>query len=472
MRCKVVYGPPGTGKTSTLLDFVEAEVEQGTAPGRIAFVSFTKSAAEEAVSRASLRLGVQRKSLRHFRTLHSAAFSALGLSRGEMLVDYSEFANAAGIKISKALDEDAAFGENLGDAFLHAHSLCRSVLRPYGAVRLEYGLRTSEHLYERLERQLIDYKAQTKRVEFVDLPDLYIANCDPLDVDVAIIDEAQDLTPQQWRMARHACRRAKRIYIAGDDDQAIYQWAGADALHMLGIEGEQIVLSHSYRLPQLLQRYSQLISGRIEHRKPKQWFGTDAEGELNLHAQWAKIPFDNGESWLVLARNRMFLRGVSTMLEHRGMHFSLNGRQRLSPDENVLIDARFALLRGERVKGVVMRKLLNASDLNSDVFRPTDLVSRDVIRGPMDRLLSRWPQWKRLYAARLRDGINGAIDVTTIHQSKGREADNVVLLPDVSAATWAANGDAEHRTFYVGATRARKRLFILPPTQEYHYQMP
>ena len=43
--------------------------------------------------------------------------------------------------------------------------------------------------------------------------------------------------------------KAKRIYIAGDDDQAIFNWAGARSEYLLNREGNRIILDKSYRLP-------------------------------------------------------------------------------------------------------------------------------------------------------------------------------------------------------------------------------
>jgi superfamily I DNA/RNA helicase len=58
------------------------------------------------------------------------------------------------------------------------------------------------------------------------------------------------------------------------------------------------------------------------------------------------------------------------------------------------------------------------------------------------------------------------ITVSTIHGSKGGEADNVVLYTDLSTAADAAmqiNPDDMHRVFYVGVTRTRKNLYIVEP---------
>ena len=48
------------------------------------------------------------------------------------------------------------------------------------------------------------------------------------DFDVVFIDEAQDLSPLQWKLYDLLKQKATDIYLAGDDDQAIFAWAGAD----------------------------------------------------------------------------------------------------------------------------------------------------------------------------------------------------------------------------------------------------
>ena len=46
--------------------------------------------------------------------------------------------------------------------------------------------------------------------------------------DVVFIDEAQDLSLMQWDMAKSIWNKTADSFIAGDDDQAIFRWAGAD----------------------------------------------------------------------------------------------------------------------------------------------------------------------------------------------------------------------------------------------------
>jgi superfamily I DNA/RNA helicase len=83
----------------------------------------------------------------------------------------------------------------------------------------------------------------------------------------------------------------------------------------------------------------------------------------------------------------------------------------------------------------------------------------------MDKL----PITDRAYVtALLRRGekFNGRprITASTIHGSKGGEADNVVLLTDLSTAAdiqFQQSPDDTHRVFYVGVTRAKQNLYIV-----------
>jgi superfamily I DNA/RNA helicase len=58
------------------------------------------------------------------------------------------------------------------------------------------------------------------------------------------------------------------------------------------------------------------------------------------------------------------------------------------------------------------------------------------------------------------------INISTIHGSKGGEAENVVLFTDLSPAALKSSEyspDDLHRVFYVGVTRTIQNLFIVDP---------
>ena len=106
-------------------------------------------------------------------------------------------------------------------------------------------------------------------------------------------------------------------------------------------------------------------------------------------------------------------------------------------------------------------------------------VSRDK---PWFEALKNIPITKSIYIrAVLRRGENirkqPRIKLSTIHGSKGGEADNVMLLTDLSygpykSSTETQQGrDDEARVFYVGMTRAKKKLVIVRRTDaQFEYE--
>ena len=94
-----IFGPPGTGKTTRLINIVKEELDRGTAPDKIAFMSFSKKAAEEARERAAQSLGIDDQQMIWFRTLHSFAFNVLGMSGKQVLKgnDYNKIGDLLGL---------------------------------------------------------------------------------------------------------------------------------------------------------------------------------------------------------------------------------------------------------------------------------------------------------------------------------------------------------------------------------------
>ena len=71
-------------------------------------------------------------------------------------------------------------------------------------------------------------------------------------------------------MVRSLWANANKTYIAGDDDQAIFKWAGADVDHFIALKEEVNdikVLDQSYRIPGgPIHELSQKIISKVQNR--------------------------------------------------------------------------------------------------------------------------------------------------------------------------------------------------------------
>ena len=104
-------------------------------------------------------------------------------------------------------------------------------------------------LCQQIKQDLEDFKRDFTMFEFSDMISQFVKKdkCPPLDV--VFLDEAQDLSPLQWDMFFYIESRCKRSYIAGDDDQTIYSFQGADPTIFINLEGTLDPQTESRRVP-------------------------------------------------------------------------------------------------------------------------------------------------------------------------------------------------------------------------------
>jgi len=91
-----------------------------------------------------------------------------------------------------------------------------------------YSQDIDKHLLQILKDEVDNYKAAYGLVDFTDMIEKFNVSELCPKYDVVFVDEAQDLSPIQWKMYDILKKNSKHIILAGDDDQAIYGWAGAD----------------------------------------------------------------------------------------------------------------------------------------------------------------------------------------------------------------------------------------------------
>lgn len=483
----IFLGPPGTGKTTKLIATVEQEMANGIRPDKIAFVSFTKKAADEAADRACEKFKLPRKALPYFRTLHSLAFRELGLRRGDVIgkTQYKELSNLLGVEFTGYYQqEEGLSGGKEGDVLLFIDTLARtrmvSLEQQWRELNTDINYATAKQFHD----VYAQYRKDVAMYDYTDFLEQYIDQCSPLNIDVAVIDEAQDLSALQWKVARLATQNAKRVYIAGDDDQAIYQWSGADIEYFLNLKGEKIVLDKSYRLPKKVFDLADRIIGQISHRYRKNWCPRDDDGQVIYHNDPAYIKFDDYPGdWLLLARNNYFLPKLRDLVEDQGVVYSYRGKLSIDPNHVLAIKIWERLRNGREVDAEHVRLLFEYTEQKIKV--QSGAYTREKIE-QVSKLTFAWPwyislvgihyntrnYYRTVLARKNTLDVVAEAHISAIHGAKGGEADNVLLLSDMSYNSYSElqhTPDSEHRVFYVGITRARNRLHIVQPQTNRYY---
>jgi superfamily I DNA/RNA helicase len=464
---------------------MEEELARGTEPARLAYVSFTRAAIREAVERMVARFPLTGRDLPYCRTIHSLTFFVGGLCRGRVLgpEHVEELSKYLGVRIQtrnpwevgeEILDDDGTRG-------IFLEGLARSMCRPLREVWETSDERLSWQWLEWCAESLRKFKREQCLLDYTDMLEAYVAAGDPVDVDVAIIDEAQDLTMLQWQVVRKAFGGAKRLYISGDDDQAIYRWAGAAVDEFLALKADAVeVLPCSYRLAPAIFEYSQSIIRHVGNRFAKHFSPVPGrEGRVIRYGSLEQVDIEPWRSWLLLARNRRDLAQYHVLLKRRGLPYISRMGPSVNAEDARAIEGWLALQAGGSISGA-LANLICARAGAAERFEPDAQISRfsslDFTKRWYNSMVRMEPSKRAYYSAILENGFSltapPTIHVETIHGVKGAEAEEVVLLTNLSKRTYRNfinRPDDEIRVWYVGATRTRSNLHIVEHTQAHRY---
>jgi superfamily I DNA/RNA helicase len=228
---------------------VQRELAADVHPTQIGYFAFTRKAATEARDRAIQKFPALNQALDFpwFRTLHSLAYRCLGITSKDMMATehYAEFAKEAGIELGIEKGEEE-FAIKADHPILNEVNIARIKGKDLRQHYNESRMTIEWHHFEYVDRAYRHYKASRGLLDFTDLLEKVIEEPERLpSLKTLIIDEAQDLSQLQWRLVKELIERAEHTYIAGDDDQAVYTWAGADVDSFLTLEGQVKVLDQS-----------------------------------------------------------------------------------------------------------------------------------------------------------------------------------------------------------------------------------
>jgi DNA helicase II / ATP-dependent DNA helicase PcrA len=498
---EVLLGPPGTGKTTALMKIVQKFLEDGLQPHQICFVTFTKRGADEAKYRAMEKFSFGADDLPWFRTLHSLAFRFHNLDRTDVMgySNYIDICNMLGLTISsRRIDEDSYVSTTTrGDRLFFMENLARSMRVPLKQIHEKFVNDDIQYAeLELLEKTLQDYKRIRQKMDFTDMLVHFVKMNQAPDVEVLIVDEAQDLTRLQWEMVDVLSRNVKHFYIAGDDDQAIYTWAGADIETFLSVKGERKVLDQSWRVPSSVHVVANKIVQKIHTRAEKVYLPRDFPGKIEHHQDFTTIDMSKG-TWLLLARNQLFLPQYSDYCLEKGHLYEAKHGSQIPEGAGRVILNWEKLRRGEKLRAYEAKEIYNFMRVKTRVkfgFKklldalPDEqmidiieletrfgLICTDIWRIALNMLQ---PHIIGYFVESLKRGEkitrDPRIRINTIHGVKGGEAENVVLMTDMTKRTFEEfqrNPDNEHRVWYVGVTRAKSTLYVISPRTPYFYDL-
>lgn len=539
-RSLVLIGPPGTGKTRSVLQtWLLPALRAGVPPHKILACSFTNDAADEISSRLARELGADVETFHRVcsRTIHSEAYARVRMGNpGVALYDPGERLAPDDVD---ATEEQPKAGEEpkrlkptaLRTAARTVWDYARNTMAQGRDVeeRLQQALprfagdrRVAAFTIEQLAADVDEYersKRERRQIDFTDMLEQAL-EYQPRDLELLIVDEAQDLSPLQWTLVSRWMEGARVVVLVGDPDQSIFGFAGADSVPLSWYARHQDWtvrrLAASHRVPRAAHRLARDLILQDEQRMDAPYDPAPRPGraeDVSRTAARAALEEAAREQrpTLVLARSRKVLsEGIARELMATGVpYLSEKGYAPLGAPKAVAMARALCDLRAERgarvrdvkvllqelpakthfppkkkqnvliainewpedarvrvetleVMGLAVRTLLTGSLVEAlraaqvGTDRRSAALGRDRA-AELDLLVDRW-------GPEVLDH-EPAVVLTTLHSSKGREAELVVIdmqMPWPSAQAIDSGDDGEERRLlYVGLTRTKDVLLLV-----------
>ena len=458
------YGPPGTGKTHRLISRAKAYARIGVPLDRIGYFAFTKKAADEAKE----RMPFANKKLRYFKTLHALAFECLDMIQEDVMqpYHYEELGKKLNLQVKfyDRYNKDESF--YLGFENTYFQIIQRAFNRNVD-LKQEFNLEEYDPkdvdwvTLDHINKNLFNYKNKKKIFEFNDMIKNLTDNPEKIpEFDVIFIDEAQDLSPLQWKLYDVLKSKTKDIYLAGDDDQAIFAWAGADVSRFIKEPAKEKVLIYSKRISKAVQEQSKVAIGNIVGiKKQKLYYPRNYKGISEEIYNLDEIDLIKGK-WLILARTISKLKKIEEILIEKGLYFESNKGKSIPVTLYKAIKNYERWRKGEELLEEHIKDIKDYVgnvkwNKNKGWFEEFSLADND----------------EKEYLVRLFENKEdldkpSRIWISTIHAIKGGEQDNVILCLDLGDKIIKAmnqsqdKADEEHRVWYVAYTRAKNNLYM------------
>lgn len=536
-----IFGGPGTGKTTTMVGNTDINDFSGILqrmfeernPEEVMLIAYTRAAADEAKSRlVSLTDVTNSKADERITTIHSMAMRFNNLKPQDIVEirwsnDKYNFCDEVGLEFKMNAGDDE--GEMLstpddeGHLFFKILSWLKSKLEspedykkcPLGS---EWG-RSDEEFVD-LANQWEQYKSENGIWEFDDAILESVNNGDTVDAKYLFVDEVQDLYPLQQAFLDNQFGHVDRIFLAGDDDQTIYEWAGAKPEYFLDMEGNinekmpelwddktgywedegVYILDQSWRMPNDILELAKMTIEQVDERQEKQIKPHHEGGQfvpLLQPSPQEVINLINPDDTMILFRAKYQMSSFGQNLIKAGIPYTdrfktwkeevlklRNGLAALKNGDRLMTGAQASRVIEELPPaalptGTNKDRLVDRFAAESEVATANVVSSTRYDRPDSEHKLRRWCKefvtddmnYYREMAVRNNLMMDNehlsphGVELETIHGSKGQEADTIILSTDSTQSVMdnMPSGeltDAERRLYYVGITRTENRLVM------------
>ena len=534
-----IAGPPGTGKTTKLVNIYYTHLEKYS-PTDIMVISHTNTAADHIRGKI-----YDNKSIESFQTeTNKEIFHLIKQSKATLeenvttvhkfcknrvkgkafLIDDYDILKTIYPMFEK-YTSNKKFNSVQGLFAIHPFFRFVSFARDNGKELLQYWRSLSfdeqkdyEYTIEELialEKDYVKFKNNekingrtTKILDFQDMVEDFYNNKEESeklckDIKVLIIDEAQDSSVIQRKAEEVMSKNVDYFYKAGDPDQAIFEFAGADpdSFHR-EFANPEIELEQGYRCPRVINDYCKKIIQDIweEYKytrvwKPREENGKTVEGEIFNLSSLTQDPFASELQSRILNTKENFIftyrggepRDMINYIVQTGIPVKISNKEKSKfkfkyPTNDVKNQREFlAFSKGEmksltKIKTMFkgmhpqyqLKTLEDLESVDSGSYDINWLVDKGfVVPGVKDindfQLISKVEtiyikNYIREIVKNNRDLEDKRVFLENIHTIKGKEFDNVVL--DFKL-TKPENIFSKKRMKFVACSRAKETLWLL-----------
>ncbi len=293
----LVIAGPGSGKTRVITHRIAWLIRnQQVPPWRILAVTFTNRAAREMKARLDTLVDEQDSKRVRLGTFHSVCVRILR-QHGEKIdlpTDFVIYDSDDQLQVIRSAMKEARIDPKEVKPRTALGRISR--VKGEGLSLAEFAAQPESYFDLAVSRIWEQYEDELAKADALDFDDLLLRTDDLLRLpemsdlytdrlEHVLVDEFQDTSVVQYRLARAWSAGTRNLTVVGDPDQSIYSWRAADVRNLEYLQRDYpdntlLVLNSNYRsTPQILNAANSLMAG-VPNRMDRRMLAMGEDGPL------------------------------------------------------------------------------------------------------------------------------------------------------------------------------------------------